>query len=82
MISIPANSDFSIHNLPFGIFSTRGTQPRVGVALGDHILDLKALSQYHDFDFDRSVLSQEFLNDFIALGNSVQVCILQLSQVE
>lgn len=68
MISIPANSDFSIHNLPFGIFSTRGTQPRVGVALGDHILDLKALSQYHDFDFDRSVLSQEFLNDFIALG--------------
>ena len=68
MIPIPANSDFSIHNLPFGIFSTAGTQPRVGVALGNHILDLKALSQYHNFDFDSSVLSQEFLNDFIALG--------------
>lgn len=68
MIPIPANSDFSIHNLPFGIFSTAGIQPRVGVALGNHILDLKALSQYHNFDFDSSVLSQEFLNDFIALG--------------
>jgi fumarylacetoacetase len=68
MIPIPANSDFSIHNLPFGIFSTAGTQPRVGVALGNHILDLKALSQYHNFDLDSSVLSQEFLNDFIALG--------------
>ena len=68
MVTIPPQSDFSIHNLPFGIFSTPGRKPRVGVALGEHILDLFALSQYHKFEFDTSVFEQLYLNDFIALG--------------
>ncbi|MEL6484126.1 MAG: fumarylacetoacetase, partial [Bacteroidota bacterium] len=40
IIDIPKNSDFSIHNLPFGIFSTADRSPRSGVAVGEHILDL------------------------------------------
>lgn len=68
IINIPSNSDFSIHNIPFGIFSTAGTNPRAGVAIGDHVLDLEAVGQLGLFDFDISVLSQPFLNDFIALG--------------
>ncbi|MGB1971684.1 MAG: fumarylacetoacetase [Flavobacteriaceae bacterium] len=68
MIEIPSNSDFSSNNLPFGIFSTATTKARIGVALGNHIIDLKALSQYHQFDFDTSVFEQNVLNDFIALG--------------
>ena len=36
--------DFSIQNLPFGIFSdARNTAPRVGVAIGDSIVDLAVL---------------------------------------
>lgn len=70
MISIPENSDFSLHNLPYGIFSTPATAPRVGVAIGDHILDLHALAQLGVFDFDPSILARPFLNDFIALGKA------------
>ncbi len=68
MIDIPKNSDFSIHNLPFGIFSTPNTSPRVGVAIGTYILDLAALGKLNVFNFDLTVLEQPQLNDFIALG--------------
>lgn len=43
-VDVPTDSDFPIQNLPFGIFKTEGTSPRVGVAIGNHILDLHALS--------------------------------------
>jgi fumarylacetoacetase len=36
---------FTIHNLPFGVFSTEGEGPRVGVAIGDFILDLAAAAK-------------------------------------
>ena len=71
MIHIPENSDFSIHNIPFGIFSTEGTSARAGVAIGEHILDLEAVAKLGVFDFDTSVLSQATLNDFVSLGKSV-----------
>ena len=46
-IKIDENSDFSIYNLPFGIFSESDHIKRVGVAIGDNILDLyHALSLY------------------------------------
>jgi hypothetical protein len=35
--------DFPIQNLPFGVFSERAGDSRVGVAIGDLILDLTAL---------------------------------------
>lgn len=71
IIDIPANSDFSIHNIPFGIFSNHGHTPRVGIAIGDSILDLVAVGELGLFDFDTNVLNQNTLNDFIALGKSV-----------
>jgi fumarylacetoacetase len=39
-----SESDFPIQNLPFGAFRRRGTKepPRIGVAIGDQILDLAA----------------------------------------
>ena len=42
-VDVPAGSDFPIQNLPFGIFRTESQLPRVGVAIGDKIVDLKAL---------------------------------------
>ncbi|MFN8775318.1 MAG: fumarylacetoacetase [Flavobacteriales bacterium] len=42
-VDVPAESDFPIQNLPFGVFRTEAQLPRVGVAIGDKVLDLKAL---------------------------------------
>ncbi len=69
--SIPADSDFSIYNLPFGIFSTQRRTPRVGMAVGDHILDLKTATHLGLFDgleVAEEVMAQPSLNVFIRLG--------------
>ena len=70
MFKLPIQSDFSIHNLPFGIFSTVGSPKRIGVALGDRVIDLYALGKLGVWDFDIDVLKQDSLNSFIALGKS------------
>jgi fumarylacetoacetase len=63
------DTDFPIQNLPFGIFRPRSDSPRVGVAIGDYIVDLSVLARRglipgvpHD------VLSQPSLNGLAALG--------------
>ena len=71
IIDIPENSDFSIHNIPFGIFSTKDRSPRAGVAIGDHILDLVAVAELDVFNFNTAVLEREDLNDFISLGKEI-----------
>ncbi len=36
-----ADCDFSLNNLPYGVFTSRANvEPHVGVAIGDQILDL------------------------------------------
>ena len=42
-INVPPDSDFPIQNLPFGVFKPRDGNARVGVAIGDLILDLSVL---------------------------------------
>ena len=44
-VFVPENSDFSIQNLPFGIFSAGLGGKKVGVAIGNQILDLSAVEQ-------------------------------------
>ena len=40
-IDVDALSDFPIQNLPYGVFSAKdGLAPRVGVAIGNYVLDL------------------------------------------
>ncbi len=41
---VSRTSPFPIQNLPFGVFSTPGSAPRVGVAIGDEVLDLAQLA--------------------------------------
>lgn len=70
-VEIPDQTDFTIHNLPFGIFSTADRSKRVGVAIGDNILDLVEVASLGVFDglgISTSLLENDFLNDFIALG--------------
>ncbi|GAB4508116.1 MAG: fumarylacetoacetase [Allomuricauda sp.] len=71
IIDIPENSDFSIHNIPFGIFSTQDRSPRIGVAIGEHILDLAAVAELDVFDFNTALLEKDTLNDFISLGKEI-----------
>lgn len=80
MIHIPENSDFSIHNLPFGIFSTRELSPRAGVAIGHYVIDLFALGHHAGFAFDLACLNRPYLNDFIALGKQETNALRQLLQ--
>jgi fumarylacetoacetase len=42
-VDVPQGSDFPIQNLPFGIFRTDSQLPHVCVAIGDKLVDLKAL---------------------------------------
>ncbi|GGC01309.1 fumarylacetoacetase [Novosphingobium endophyticum] len=38
------HADFPVQNLPLGVFSTAGTAPRTGIAIGDHVLDPSAVA--------------------------------------
>ncbi|MBO6523065.1 MAG: fumarylacetoacetase [Balneolaceae bacterium] len=70
-VEIPKQTDFTIYNLPFGIFSATDKSKRIGVAIGDQILDLVEASSLGIFDglgISTSTLENDYLNDFIALG--------------
>jgi hypothetical protein len=44
-VTVDPCSDFPLHNLPYGIFSTPANPlPRPGVAIGDCVLDLSLIS--------------------------------------
>ncbi|MDP7070581.1 MAG: fumarylacetoacetase [Phycisphaerales bacterium] len=66
-----AGCDFPIQNLPFGAFSGEGGQGRIGVAIGNCVLDVPAAIETESITFGPEVacaLSAETLNDFMSLG--------------
>lgn len=69
------DTDFPIQNLPFAVFRREGSDEpfRGGVAIGDQVLDLAALSQQAilDGEAQRAVLaaSANTLNDLMSLGH-------------
>lgn len=71
-IEVSPDSHFPIQNLPFGIFKTAQGPPRVGVAIGEFVLDLSVLEELGHFqgpEFQgRRVFSESALNAFFALG--------------
>lgn len=70
-VNVPTDSDFSIYNLPFGIFSTATRTPRVGVAIGEQIVDLQEVAKQgllQEWAPDQRIFSEKSLNRFIALG--------------
>lgn len=70
-LDIPSDSDFSIYNLPFGIFSKKKGKTRAGIAIGNQIVDLAALAEAELIDVSPFIFRQSTLNDFIALGKKV-----------
>lgn len=69
-IDIPGDSHFPLENLPYGVFKPRDGKARIGVALGDHVVDLSVLEEKGHFDFSpgRQLFSSDSLNAFLALG--------------
>jgi fumarylacetoacetase len=72
-IEVDLSSDFPIQNLPYAVFSTAdGLAPRVGVAIGDAVLDLWELEQDGRLDVgDLGVFAEPSLNRFMSLGPKV-----------
>lgn len=75
-IDIPPESHFSIQNLPYGIFSPKsGGEPRVGVAIGDNVIDLSVLEE--EGIFERTLLGKDrvfsaaSLNPFMKKGRGI-----------
>ena len=60
-LGVPADSAFGIANLPYGVFSTVDADPRVGVRIGDWVIDLASALQ-------DPVFATASLNGFLAQG--------------
>ena len=68
------NCDFPIQNLPFASFKRKNSEEalRAGVAIGDQVLDLKALYELNIFEGDAQLALEKCcsaqLNDFMSMG--------------
>jgi len=71
-VDVAPDSHFPIQNLPFGIFKPARDGARVGVAIGEFVLDLSVLEELGHFrtpEFQgRHVFAEGALNGFLALG--------------
>ncbi len=73
-IEVDPGSDFPIQNLPYGVFSTAAyPAPRVGVAIGEYVLDLAVLENEGLVDVSPAygIFAQSSINAFMALGPKV-----------
>ncbi|MGH3327861.1 MAG: fumarylacetoacetase [Streptomycetales bacterium] len=74
-VPVPEGSPFPVQNLPYGVFSRPDEPARVGVAIGDHVLDLGAAAadglladRAVDPAVDPAWFAQPALNAFMAAG--------------
>jgi fumarylacetoacetase len=67
-----AGSPFPVSNLPYGVFTTQSDpqRPRIGVAIGDFVVDAGALAQAQRLPY-ATALQAATLNPFMALGPAV-----------
>jgi fumarylacetoacetase len=72
-VKVPESSDFPIQNLPFGIFKTADRSPRVGVAIGEQVVDvleLFNLGYLNGLNTGKQVFESSYLNDLINKGKA------------
>jgi fumarylacetoacetase len=65
--SANGHRDFPVQNLPLGVFSAEGAERRIGVAIGDFILDLTQAAEFLDEEW-RDDLALPVLNAWLARG--------------
>ncbi|MFI6501952.1 fumarylacetoacetate hydrolase family protein [Nonomuraea typhae] len=80
-VPVPEGSEFPLLNLPFGVFSRRGELPRVGVAIGEYVMDLHLLTTQGTLP-PAYWFASGTLNSFLAAGprvwNNVRADVLEL----
>ncbi len=71
-VDVAPESHFPLQNLPFGVFQPKSGAARVGVAIGDQVLDLSVLEAKGHFagaEFkNEKVFAVDSLNAFLQLG--------------
>jgi fumarylacetoacetase len=70
-IEVKPDSDFSIHNIPFGIYSDASVKHRACSAISEYIIDLYELAAAGLIDIQKEILDQSSLNAFIESGKSI-----------
>jgi len=73
-IKVPANSDFPIQNIPFGVFITKDDIVTIGSRIGNKAIDLAALHQlgyFEGIELTEDIFLQDTLNDFISQGKKI-----------
>ncbi|RBJ84501.1 fumarylacetoacetase [Pseudomonas sp. MWU12-2534b] len=77
--SANGHPDFPLQNLPLGVFSTQGSAPRSGVAIGEQIFDLEAALEAGLFEGQAKAAVQAArggqLNAFFQLGRPARVAL-------
>jgi fumarylacetoacetase len=71
-LDIAEDHPFGIDNLPYGVFSTPGTTPRIGVRVGDWVLDAGACAERAGMESGEVWLTDS-LNAFLAQGRPAWV---------
>jgi fumarylacetoacetase len=71
-----SGSLFDVDNLPYGVFSLPGEEPRVGVRIGDLVLDLAPVAAAEMLDVHH-VFEEPTLNPLMAEGPQVAASIRQ-----
>lgn len=73
VVKIPQDSDFTLDNLPYGVFSVPpGKTQRLGVAIGGHVLDLSRVRHLFDGPLmkeHQQVFESSVLNEFMGLSH-------------
>ncbi|MFC7496582.1 MULTISPECIES: fumarylacetoacetase [unclassified Nocardioides] len=64
-------SHFDVDNLPYGVFSRAGEEPRVGVRIGDFVVDLAPIAAAEMLDVHH-VFEERSLNPLMAEGRRVR----------
>lgn len=67
-VPVPDDSDFPLENLALGVFSTPTVSPRVGIAIGDSILDCHALTRDGLLDSAYLLGDTSNINGHLGLG--------------
>ena len=81
-LDVSPDSDFSIYNIPFGIYSDKSITNHACSAIGDYVIDLYELANNGFLKINKDVFNLPFLNDFIQLGkpitNSIRLNIIDI----
>ena len=70
-VHVPADSDFPIQNIPFGICSSSGRPARPCTRIGNHVIDLQALAQadlLNDLGIETAMFDAPVLNPLMKHG--------------